>query len=65
MTVRIGHLVIPIARDFQVCGDCFFLNCKGKRIVDLILIRVSILAVLLHFFEVFDNLIQVALSDLF
>ena len=57
MIVRVGHLVIPFARDFQVCEDRFFLNCKGERIVDLILIRVLVSAVLFHLLEVFNDLV--------
>ena len=55
--MRVGHPVIPLAGDFQVCGDCFFLNYKGERIADLLLIGVSIHAVPLHLLDVFDNLV--------
>ena len=50
MIVRDGCLVIPLVEDFDICGDYFLLDCEGEGVTILILIRILILAVPLHFF---------------
>ena len=45
-------------------GDRLFLDYKGDRIIVLVLVRVLVLVVSLHFLEVFDNLVKVLPSDL-
>ena len=64
MVIGVDRPVISFARDFEVCGDFFFLDCEGERVVVLVLVEILIPTVPLHLFEVLDDLVQVSPSDL-
>ena len=56
VVVRVNRLIIPLARDLEVYGDRFFLDCEGKGVTILVLIMVLIFMVPFHL-EVLDDLV--------
>ena len=62
--MEVGRPVLPFLKDFQVERNCFFLDCEREWIVDLILIRVPIPTVSLHFFQILADLIEVSTGDM-
>ena len=45
MVDQVGHPVIPLVRDLEVCGDRLILNCEGHKIVVFLLVRVLVLVI--------------------
>ena len=57
MVSQVGHPIIPLLRDLEVGGDRLFLDCEGEGVAFLILVRILVPTIPLHFFEVFYDLV--------
>ena len=64
MVVGVGSPIIPLTEELEIGRDYLFLDCKGEGVVVIVLVRVLILVISLHFFEVFDDLVKIRSSDL-